>query len=59
MLDISVLFVTAYAFSEQHLARGTYQPRDTFSEEALEPLSKTIDQLGVLDADCPRINKKP
>lgn len=28
---------------------GTYQPRDTFSEEALESLSKTIEQLGVLE----------
>jgi len=31
------------------LHSGTYQPRDTFSEEALESLSKTIEQLGVLE----------
>lgn len=31
------------------LHSGTYQPRDSFSEEALERLSKTIDQLGVLE----------
>jgi ParB family chromosome partitioning protein len=31
------------------LHSGTYQPRDTFSEEALEQLSKTIKQLGILE----------
>src|SRR3990167_6486663 len=31
------------------LHSGTYQPRDTFSEEGLESLSKTIAQLGVLE----------
>jgi len=31
------------------LHSGTYQPRDTFSEEAIASLSKTIDQLGVLE----------
>jgi len=31
------------------LHSGTYQPRDLFSEEALERLSKTIDHLGVLE----------
>ena len=31
------------------LHSGTYQPRDTFSEEALESLSKTIAQLGILE----------
>ena len=31
------------------LHSGTYQPRDAFSEEALESLSKTIAQLGVLE----------
>ena len=28
---------------------GTYQPRDTFSEEAPESLAKTIEQLNVQD----------
>ena len=31
------------------LHSGAYQPRDMFSEEALESLSKTIAQLGVLE----------
>ena len=31
------------------LHSGTYQPRDTFSEDALDSLSKTIEQLGVLE----------
>ena len=31
------------------LHSGIYQPRDTFSEDALESLSKTIEQLGVLE----------
>lgn len=31
------------------LHRGTYQPRDIFSEEALRVLSTTISQLGVLE----------
>jgi ParB family chromosome partitioning protein len=31
------------------LHSGTYQPRDTFSEEAIVSLSKTIAQLGVLE----------
>lgn len=31
------------------LHSGTYQPRDTFSEEALESLAKTIEQLGILE----------
>ena len=31
------------------LHSGTYQPRDEFSEEALESLSRTIAQLGILE----------
>ena len=31
------------------LHSGTYQPRDVFSEESLESLSKTIAQLGILE----------
>jgi ParB family chromosome partitioning protein len=31
------------------LYSGTYQPRDSFSEEGLDSLSKTITQLGVLE----------
>lgn len=31
------------------LHSGTYQPRDNFSEEALESLAKTIGQLGILE----------
>lgn len=31
------------------LHSGTYQPRDSFSEDALESLAKTIEQLGILE----------
>src|SRR5688572_10840078 len=31
------------------LHSGTYQPRDSFSEEALQSLAKTIEQLGILE----------
>lgn len=40
------------------LHSGTYQPRDTFSEEALESLSKTIAQLGVLEPLIVRASTK-
>jgi ParB family chromosome partitioning protein len=33
----------------ERLHSGTYQPRDTFSQEALDSLAKTIAQLGVLE----------
>jgi ParB family transcriptional regulator, chromosome partitioning protein len=40
------------------LHSGTYQPRDTFSKEALESLSKTIAQLGVLEPLIVRASTK-
>lgn len=40
------------------LHSGTYQPRDIFSEEALESLSKTIAQLGVLEPLIVRASTK-
>src|SRR5580698_1235119 len=40
------------------LHSGTYQPRDTFSQEALDSLSKTIAQLGVLEPLIVRLSPK-
>lgn len=40
------------------LHSGTYQPRDEFSEEALESLSKTIAQLGILEPLIVRASQK-
>ncbi len=40
------------------LHSGTYQPRDTFSEEALESLAKTIEQLGILEPLIVRASPK-
>jgi ParB family chromosome partitioning protein len=40
------------------LHSGTYQPRDTFSEEAIASLSKTIAQLGVLEPLIVRASTK-
>lgn len=40
------------------LHSGTYQLRDTFSEEALESLSKTIAQLGVLEPLIVRVSSR-
>jgi ParB family chromosome partitioning protein len=40
------------------LHSGTYQPRDTFSEESLESLSKTIAQLGVLEPLIVRVSQR-
>lgn len=40
------------------LHSGTYQPRDTFSEEALESLSKTIAQLGILEPLIVRVSQR-
>lgn len=37
---------------------GTYQPRDAFSEEALESLAKTIEQLGILEPLIVRASQK-
>jgi len=40
------------------LHSGTYQPRNAFSEEALESLSKTIAQLGILEPLIVRASQK-
>ncbi|HVC48963.1 MAG TPA: ParB/RepB/Spo0J family partition protein [Burkholderiales bacterium] len=40
------------------LHSGTYRPRDTCSQEALESLSKTIAQLGVLEPLIVRLSPK-
>jgi hypothetical protein len=40
------------------LHSGTYQPRDIFSEESLERLSKTIAQLGVLEPLIVRLSSR-
>lgn len=40
------------------LHSGTYQPRDEFSEEALESLSKTIAHLGILEPLIVRASQK-
>lgn len=40
------------------LHSGTYQPRNDFSEEALESLSKTITQLGILEPLIVRASQK-
>jgi ParB family transcriptional regulator, chromosome partitioning protein len=40
------------------LHSGVYQPRDEFSEEALESLSKTIAQLGILEPLIVRASQK-
>jgi ParB family chromosome partitioning protein len=40
------------------LHSGTYQPRNEFSEEALESLSKTITQLGILEPIIVRASQK-
>lgn len=40
------------------LHSGTYQPRNEFSEEALESLSKTIVQLGILEPIIVRVSQK-
>lgn len=40
------------------LHSGTYQPRDEFSEEALDSLSKTIAQLGILEPLIVRVSQK-
>lgn len=40
------------------LHSGTYQPRDEFSEEALETLTKTITQLGILEPLIVRLSQK-
>jgi ParB family transcriptional regulator, chromosome partitioning protein len=42
----------------ERLHSGTYQPRDTFSEEAIASLSKTIAQLGVLEPLIVRASTK-
>jgi ParB family transcriptional regulator, chromosome partitioning protein len=40
----------------EKLHSGTYQPRDIFSEGALQSLAKTIDQLGVLEPLIVRVS---
>lgn len=40
------------------LHSGTYQPRDEFSEEALESLAKTIANLGILEPLIVRLSQK-
>lgn len=40
------------------LHSGTYQPRDEFADEALESLSKTIAQLGILEPLIVRASQK-
>jgi ParB family chromosome partitioning protein len=40
------------------LHSGTYQPRNEFSEEALETLSKTVAQLGILEPLIVRAHQK-
>jgi ParB family chromosome partitioning protein len=42
----------------ERLHSGTYQPRNTFSEEAIASLSKTIAQLGVLEPLIVRASTK-
>ena len=40
------------------LHSGTYQPRDTFSEESLASLATTIEQLGILEPLIVRLSSK-
>ena len=40
------------------LHSGTYQPRDSFSQESLVSLAKTIEQLGVLEPLIVRLSQK-
>ena len=40
------------------LHSGTYQPRDTFSEEGLASLATTIEQLGILEPLIVRLYAK-
>lgn len=40
------------------LHSGTYQPRDSFSEEALQSLAKTVEHLGILEPLIVRVSQQ-